>query len=347
MNEDFYLFTKNFSKYFLSPLFIFISIYSYIHNKKSLIFFIRLLIFLNIFNIIFIFLQFFSFDFAWELRDKIGIIEESSVYLNRPLIPGLAFSSLTCSYQIIILFSISLALFLTELKKRYLLIVFISCLSLIIVNSRSSLIVPVCILLYWILLKFKDYLLKIYINPKLLKKFNNLLIILIVITSLFLIADSIIDKTLRSPLSTIGLRVNLWLTGLYALIDSYGLGIQFKFDYQSLYIFLTNNLLFSSPTWLNDLLFKNNLSVHNSVILGLLKDGLFLLVHYAIIYFIIIKNIIYYKNTNKFYYYLFFIFFLTHFIHSFFHNSGIFTNDLFFWVVFSLLASARNLINEN
>ncbi len=311
---------------FIIPLGIFTYIGCYINNKNKIYMLRRIFILLLLISTIVAILQFFKIDFAWHMRlalntDDLSIDPRmASFFIVRDHPMGLAYFSVTYSYQMLVGFAAIL-----------------SC--LIAGNSRHAFYSFIIFVLGLILTFSKSAIGAVFISFMIIKR--NFVDKRIKIISLFVITVTpFLYWLLASPniLNNLSLnRLTHIRVGLDVILDNpYGIGWH---DYA----------IFSSPYFQqfnSSSLFLQQETVHNAYLLPIINFGLITILPIFILIILTFRRIKKIKESNLEFWIFFAFYFMTYVFHIFFHNSGPFSGDQIFWVMFAYMASSLKVFKK-
>jgi hypothetical protein len=274
-------------------------------------------------------LQFFKIDFAWLLRESL-ITDDlkldprmTSFFINRDHPMGLAYFSVTYSYQMLIGFGAILSCWIAEKSERkfYSAIIFIIFwLGIILTFSKSAIVGSLFGLLT--------------VKRNIINKIKNVIFLSVAIVSIalyWLLASA----NIRSNLSLD--RLAHIRVGLRVILDNpYGIGWQNYAMFSSQYFQKFN---FSS-------LYLQGESVHNAYLLPIINFGLIAILPIFILITLTVTRIKKIKEYNSVFWIFFAFYFTTYAFHIFFHNSGPFSNDQLFWVLFAYMTASLKVFKK-
>ncbi len=293
------------TRYALIPMIIVYFIISIIRNKNDMIFFEKTIIYVGSISMLIAIFQFFQFELAWQLREIIS----SNGFAKIP--SGLAFFSITYSYQMLILISLVFSKYLTDINIKTMLWFFIVLFGLFASISKSA------------TLGFSLAMLILFIKTINLNKIIFFMVILTILISLYLLQDfkAFIDHS-------VALRTTLFTYGFKSFIDFIFVGMGNLVFFQH----IEENYNFVIPT-----------SPHNSYLNFLIKNGILAIIPLIYFYIIYFSNIRYIKRYDYRLYVFFYVYIISYSFHSFFHNAGIFNGDQLFWLIFAYLLAIKKI----
>jgi len=300
---------------------------NFIRHKEDIVFFQHIIIYVGSLSMLVAIFQLFDFDFAWDMRkfinfnnDPDDVVSIQIQERDRPV--GLAYFSITYSYQMLILASLFVSNFLVERSSKNRNLAIFGVVGLLVCLSRSATLgFFISVVVYFLL------------NGLRLKNLAILLMVLFIFSIGFYIQD-LRDISVLNDSS----RYYLFLAGVNVFIDFIISGTgsldytDFTMDYMSSY---------GAPAW------AQNHSVHSSLLTALIRHGFLLFLPIFYLYYIYIKENKVIKNYNKNLYVFFYIYIISYTVHSFFHNAGIFNKDQLFWLVFGFLIASKNVYNKH
>ena len=301
-------------------------VFTAVRNEKDVSFFIKTIVYIGSFSALIAIFQFFQFDFAWELRRLI-----KSTDLDAPLITqlyeqkkpfGLAFYSITLSYQMIILASIFFSRYMNYRSLNNLILLLFGFLAVFATKSESALFGFIFAILA-------------YIFFNVLKTYTKILIVLIIASILVIILFILLSfQHDHSSLSDYTSRIYLFNAGIFAFKENFLLGLG------------GNDINVATFQYLKDIDVRDwvkSMSIHNSFLIPLIKHGVLMLLPFLLLFYVYFKSINVLKYKNKNLYTFFYVYIFCYVFHSFFHNAGIFNKDQLFWIIFTLLVAAANI----
>ena len=298
-------------------------VFTLIRNEKDMVFFEKTIIYIGSLSILIAIFQFFNFDFAWDLRkfinfssDPDDLISIQLLEKNRP--GGLAYYSITYSYQMLILASIFVAKYFENPTFKNVMWTLFGALGLFVSLTRSSLFGFLIAVVFLVVLK--NFSLK------------RLLMTIILIT---IISAGFIMQEMRDISSVNNLsRYYLFLSGVNVFVDFLitGIGNLNPVEFTSEYL-----RSYNVESWVVDH------SVHNAFLTALIKHGVFMLIPVFYLYYIYFRNIRLFKFEDFRLYAFFYVYMISYTFHSFFHNAGMFNQDQLFWIIFAYLLAAKNI----
>jgi hypothetical protein len=305
---------------FIIPLGIFTYISCYVNNKNSIYILRRILIFLLLISTIVAILQYFKIDFAWRMRaaltsDDLSIDPRmASFFIVRDHPMGLSYFSVTYSYQVLIGFAAILSCLIVKKSKRTFYSIIIFAIGLILTFSKSA----IAGMFIGLLTAIRN----------IINKNNNVIFLFGMIVSAILYW-LLASPNIRNNLSLD--RLNHIRVGLNVILENpYGIGWQ---DYA----------MFSSPFFQQfniSALFLQQETVHNAYLLPIIKFGLIAILPIFILIILAVKRLKKVKEFNLEFWIFFACYFAAYAFHIFFHNSGPFSGDQLFWVMFAYMAAS-------
>ena len=300
---------------------------SLVRNERDIVFFQNTIIFVGSTSMSVAILQFLNVDFAWELRkfidfsdDPADIISAQISARDRP--PGLAYFSITYSYQMLIVASMFFGKYATNPSfKNHFLLLF-GVFGIFVCMSRSALLgVLISFIIFYLFNKFSA---------------TKLLAMVGLAMSIFI--GLLFQETRDFGSSNDSVRYYLFLAGLNVAIDYAITGIG-SLDPA----ILTSQYMetYPVPSW------AIPHSVHNSFLTPLMTYGPIMLIpifYLYYIYFVTIKKIEFDRSEL---YCFFYVYIISYSIHSLFHNAGFFNKDQLFWLILSFLLAVRNIRTNN
>jgi len=275
-------------------------------------------------------LQFFEFDFAWDIRSMLqsfSLDQDIRVMHaikshDHPI--GLAYQSITFSYHMLLLFALSFSNLIEDKKNIWNQACFvISAIGLFISFSMSTIGGVVFSVIFLLLRK---------------NKIPDFKLIIFYVLGCLILLLILLYKRDFNFVSAISRFFHLY-AGFNVFLDNYIYGMQ-GIDYTKLstpYLEKLNDV----P---NYVLYE---AVHNSYMLAMLKLGFLVIVLIFFLFFLIAKLCktveLGFSNGR----YLYSIYFPAYFITSFFHNAGAYTGDQLFWIVVGLLITTVSFDKGN
>lgn len=323
---DWNKFVKLVFRNFIIPLGIFTYISCYISNINSIYILRKIFIFLLLISTIVAIGQFFKIDFAWSLRAALFTEDLSlnprmaSFFIARDHPMGLAYFSVTYSYQMLIGFAAILSCWIAEKSKHKFYATIIFFLGLILTFSKSAITGALIGLLT--------------VKKNIINKNKNLIFLSAVIVSLslyWLLASTNIQNNLSLD------RLNHFYVGLRVILDNpYGIGWQ---DYT----------MFSSPYFQQfnfSSIYLQGETCHNAYILPIINFGLIAILPIFILITLTVKRIKKIKEFNSVFWIFFGFYFTAYAFHIFFHNSGPFSGDQLFWIMFAYMTASLKVFKK-
>lgn len=311
---------------FIIPLGIFTYISCYINNKHSIYILRKFFILLLLISTIVAILQYFKIDFFWWIRLALNTSDLSvdprmaSFFIVRDHPMGLAYFSVPYSYQMLIGFAAMLSCLIAEKSKRTFYSSIIFGIGLILTFSKSAI--------------GAMFIGLLTVQRNFINKSKNVIFLFVIIVSTilyWLLASSNIRNNLSLD------RLTHIHTGLNVILDNpYGIGWQ---DYA----------IFSSPYFQqfnSSALFLQQETVHNAYLLPIIKFGLITILPVFILIILTVRRIKKIKESNLEFWNFFAFYFTAYAFHIFFHNSGPFSGDQLFWVMFAYMTASLKFFKK-
>ena len=307
----------------LLPIIIIYYICSLIKNEKDIFYFIKIIVYVGSFSMIIAVLQYFQFDFAWELRKYIqfpgpdNIINEQLINQINP--SGLAFYSITYSYHAVILASIFFSRFFITMSINNLLLFIFGLFSLAVSNSSSALYGFIIATIFYILF------------TKLRSRDCLIIFIAISIFLFYIFQNNLVFLGDNS-------RAYLLRAGFFVLNENFFVGIgNANYNMAASSYF---DMIGATAWW-------NEVSLHNSFQIPLVRFGIFMLIPFLLLYYFYIKCLKFIKKKNTYLHSFLSVYLISYSFHAFFHNAGMFNKDQLFWVIFGFLVAVKNVYKND
>lgn len=302
-------------------------IISFVRTEKDIFFFEKTIIFISSVSMIVAIFQFLNFDLAWKLREFIDtsanndeIVKTQISERKRP--GGLAYYSITYSYQMLIIASLFFANYFLNNKKKNIIYMMFGSFGLIASLTRSSISGFIFATLFFYFFKYLNF-----------RKFLSYSLLLLIFILIFM-SQSTRDFLSQEDFN----RYYLFLSGLNVFWDYFFTGVGGR---------VINDLTAEYAINFGMNLSVINLSIHNSILSQLIRHGFLMFIPIIYLYYIFFSNLKLLKYENPRLYVFFYIYIISYTFHSFFHNAGIFNGDQLFWIIFSYLFAVRNVYKIN
>lgn len=314
------------SRYVFIEIAIIYYIVAMIRDESDIKFFEKVIILVSIISIATAILQYLQFDLGWEIRKFIDFnpskLDAISIQITDRIRPmGLAYFSITYSYQMLIISSFIFSYFIINKNSRNIFLLLFGFFSLFVSLTKSSLFgFTIAILIV------------VFYQKVTLKK--------ILILSTFFLCIIILwyNQNSRNFLDVSSLsRLYLFNAGFNVFLDFFitGTGSLNYINFTKLYM-----EEFGLPFWITEM------SVHNSYLAVLIKHGFLVIFPIVYLYYIYFLNNIYLKRYNYRLYIFFFVYIIAYTFNSFFHNAGIFNGDQLFWLIFAYLLVSNKIYKK-
>lgn len=319
-------FAKLFLRAFIIPLATFSYISSYISNKNSIYLLRNFFIFLLLITTIVAIFQYFKIYFAWHMRLALNTDELSTdprmeslfIYRDHPM--GLAYYSITYSYQMLIGIAAIFSCLIAKKTKHIFIYSTILWLGLVLTFSKSA--------ITGIFISF------LTVKKNILSKKKNVIFLFAIIASIILYLLLSSAFTLSNILAT---RFYHLRVGLKVILDNpYGIGV-------------TDYAIFSSPIFQQFIIPGLDIqqeNVHNAYLFPIIKFGWIAILPIIILIFLVVKRIKKVKVSSLVFWYFFMIYFTSYAFHIFFHNAGPFSGDHMFWIMFAYMAASLKVFKR-
>lgn len=318
-------------KPFLFPIAMILSIGFYLQKPVQFDWFIKVMIFFLTISSFVAVLQAMDFQFAWDLRLKIGVPEDKIVLaqIGQHIKPaGLAYVSVQLTYQIITIYPF---VFYIKNKNRLLkrsnhfanVSAIIIAISAIAVNSIAAIVA----------VAFSYLFLSGFKRPKLNYIISGLVIILLAISLTF--AGKL--ERLWHPDTSALSRIPMTLIGLN-IIKEHPFGVKIE-EANRLKAEWTTDSEIAKMRGANYII---GTSFHNSFIAVAVKRGIFFLFIYLFLYtYLLLKLVKMYTRTdvmdvNKYFYKSIIFSIIFYIFNSSIHNAGLPTGDIYGWTLIGL-----------
>jgi hypothetical protein len=308
-------------RHILLPLIIIYYISSLVKSEKDIFCLIKIIIYVGSFSMIIAVLQFFQFDFAWEIRKYIQFSIHGDI-INTQLIQrvnpsGLAYYSITYSYHALILASIFFSRFLITMSINNLILFIFGLFGLAVSNSASA--------FYGFIIATFFYILFTRLRSR-----ECLIIFIGICIFVFFLNDFLFFGDYA--------RLHMFKAAFYVLNENFFVGIG-NADYNLLASTYFEGI--NAPAWWYEI------SIHNSFLIPLVRFGIFMLIPFLLLYYFYIKCLKVLKKKNTYLHSFLSVYLISYSIHAFFHNAGMFNKDQLFWILFGFLVSIKNVYKNN